>query len=147
MANSAESLDLRSQGGQITARPDLNGLTRRLASRGLYSRFGDLRGKKDDVICLSMGAVGDCLWIPDLLRCYWESEIPWVVLVQSNAEHMISSEDQRETLRGFYAKARRVVFVSRQNMELAERQLACRFNNAVVLPNPIRERLGGSLFL
>ena len=105
----------------------------------------DFATRKDDLVCLSMGAIADCVWIPDLLRAYWRSPVPWVILVQGNGEHIVTSEEQRETLRRFYAKAKTVVFVSRQNVELAERQLAWRFHNAVVIPNPIRERLNEPL--
>jgi glycosyltransferase involved in cell wall biosynthesis len=141
MAKATLLQPLRENGLQIVARSELNGVARRLARCSLFSRFNGFAKGRDDLICLSMGALADCVWIPDLLRCYWRSSVPWVVLVQGNGEHIIGGEDQREILRCFYAKAKTVIFVSRQNLELAERQLAWRFNNAVVMPNPIRERL------
>jgi glycosyltransferase involved in cell wall biosynthesis len=76
-----------------------------------------------------------------LLLCYWESTLPWVVIVQGNGEHIISNESQREILRRFYSRAKSVIFVTTQNLALAERQLAWKFPNAQVLPNPIRERM------
>jgi glycosyltransferase involved in cell wall biosynthesis len=145
MAKGAELGKFKSLGGRVIARPDLHGFTRRMARRGLYSRFGDFQGRRDDVVILSMGAIADCLWISDLLRCYWKSAVPWVVIVQGNGEHIISDESQRDILRRFYARAQAVVFVSKQNLALAERQLAWHFPNAQVLPNPIRERMSEPL--
>lgn len=141
MAQAAELDRIKSLGGRVVARPDLNGLTRRMARRNLYSRFGSFNGQRDDIVILSMGAIADCVWIPDLLRCYWASVVPWVVIVQGNGEHIISEESQRNLLRAFYARAKAVLFVSHQNLALAERQLAWRFQNAHVLPNPIRNRM------
>jgi glycosyltransferase involved in cell wall biosynthesis len=141
MAQAVELTKIKTHGGRVGARPEFNGLTRRMARRGLYSRFGDFRGSQDDVVVLSMGAIADCVWIPDLLRCFWKSAVPWVIIVQGNGEHIIGDESQREILRKFYARAKLVVFVSQQNLTLAERQLAWRFTNARVLPNPIRERM------
>ena len=76
----AAGLDtLRAKGLQIMPRPDLNGITRRLARRGCYSRSRDFATRKDDLVCLSMGAIADCVSIPDLLRAYWRSPVPWVI--------------------------------------------------------------------
>lgn len=139
MANSRELDQLRSQGAQVFGRSAFNGFTRRLAQRGFYSRFENFVRQGNDLICLSMGAIADCVWMPDLLRSYWGSSIPWIIIVQANDEHIISSEEQREILRKFYKKAALVIFVSRENMVLAERQLAWRFDNATIVPNPIRK--------
>ncbi len=140
MARVGELSKIRSLGGRVMARPELNGMTRRMARRGLYRRFRRFLGRQDDVVLLSMGAIADCVWIPDLLQCYAKSTVPWVVIVQGNGEHIISDESQREILRHFYTRAQAVIFVSRQNLALAERQLAWRFPNALVFSNPIRDR-------
>ncbi|NET31561.1 MAG: glycosyltransferase family 4 protein [Cyanothece sp. SIO1E1] len=145
IAQSSQAVFLKSQGAKVEARLALNGITRRLAAKGLYSRQGLKEYSGEDVICLSMGAIADCVWIPDLLRAFRSSQVPWIVIVQGNGEHIIGDENQRIILRDFYRRVQKVIFVSQQNLELAERQLAIRFDNAVVMPNPIREVLNAPL--
>jgi glycosyltransferase involved in cell wall biosynthesis len=43
----------------------------------------------------------------------------------------------RDSVKEFFERAFRVVFVSRQNMQTAERQLARNLTNAIVLQNPV----------
>jgi len=145
MAHSNELEHLKSLGGFVKGRADLTGITRRMAQRNLYSRFSDSLTKNEDIVVLSMGGVADCLWIPDLLSSYWESKVPWVIIVQSNGEHIISKESEREILRQFYARAKSVIFVSNHNLLLAERQLAYRFLNAQVVVNPVRDSISEPL--
>jgi glycosyltransferase involved in cell wall biosynthesis len=145
MAQSPELDHFKSLGGKVVGRAELSGITRRMAKRNLHSRFSDFANSNDDMIVLSMGAIADCVWIPDLLQCYWKSKVPWVIIVQGNGDNIISNESQREVLRRFYAKAKLVIFVSQQNKLLAERQLAWRFPNSKVLSNPIREPLSEPL--
>jgi glycosyltransferase involved in cell wall biosynthesis len=145
MSNADELTKLKASGCQVISRPDLNPITRRLAEKGMYSRFSRQHGTNDDIVILSMGAVADCVWIPDLLNYYNKCSAPCVVIVQGNGENIISQESQREILRRFYARALAVIFVSQKNLDLAERQLAWHFPNALVVPNPIRERLESPL--
>lgn len=125
----------------VQVRAGLNGLTRRLAAKGIWSRFSLSSIDSMDANFLSMGCISDLRWTPDLMRAYFASKCPWIIIVQSNAEHFVTSEAIREDLRRIYAKAKKVVFVSEANLKLAERQLSWRFPNAVVMPNPIRKRL------
>jgi glycosyltransferase involved in cell wall biosynthesis len=145
IARSGQVNQLRAHGVQIFARKELNGVTRRLARRRLYSRFSRFFRKHHDVIFLSMGGAGDCFWIPDLLESLRNSKIPLVIFVQANAEGMIHEESQRETLRLFYQRATKVIFLSRHNQTLLERQLAISFPHGCRIMNPLREPLGASL--
>ena len=145
MAQATQLHSLTTLGAKIFPRCDLNTFTRRMAQKGLYSRFWNFSHSKDNVTILSMGAIADCIWMPDLLNFYWKSHIPWIVIVQANGDYINSDESQRDLLRRFYSKARRVVFVSQQNLNLAERQLACSFTNACVIPNPLRTQISDPL--
>jgi len=145
MSKSTELEYLKSLGGLVTGRPNLTVITRKLAQRNLYSRFSNFLNQDEDIVVLSMGGIGDCLWIPDLLASYWKSKVPWVIIVQSNGEHIVSNESQRDILRRFYARSKSVIFVSQQNKQLAERQLAYRFSNAHIVINPIRDSMSEPL--
>src|ERR1051325_6776022 len=61
MGQAIELAKIKSQGGRVINRPDLGGVTRRMARRGFYSRFGDVQKAQDDVVVLSMGAIADCV--------------------------------------------------------------------------------------
>lgn len=141
IANHSEMQPLREKNATIFSRKPLSGLTRRLATKGLYGNFRMRDIDANDAICLSMGCISDLRWTPDLMRVYFKSNRPWTLIVQANAEHFVTSESIREDLRKIFAKAHKVIFVSNANLRLAERQLAWKFPNAIVLPNPIRRRL------
>lgn len=136
---------LRDAGAQIVPRKELNGVTRRLANKGLHSRFRAFLKRDLDVLFLTMGGVADCLWIPDLLLALKSVSIPMVLNVQANAEGIVESETHREALRAIYRQASAVIFQSHHNHRLAERQLAMRIPKAKVISNPLREPLGDPL--
>lgn len=138
MAPAPELKKFKSLGGKVIARPNLNGVTRRMARRGMYFRFADFERNRDDVVLMSMGGIADCVWIPDLLKGILRMKTPLVVIVQANADGIVREESQRHVLRQVYQRAALVIFVSQNNQRLAERQLAWRFPNARILMNPLR---------
>jgi glycosyltransferase involved in cell wall biosynthesis len=145
IAASEELADLKAKGGMAFARPAFNRLTRRLAARGLYSRFGRMVSWDPDVLCLSVGMPADPVWQPDLLRYLNAFKKPLVIIVQGNAEGFVTEESQRRLLRPLFSSAAGLICVSRQNASLLERQLALGLSNVVVWPNPVRTRLSEPL--
>jgi len=145
IARSTQLDALRLAGLVTIPREELNAITRRLAERNLFCRFKRFFATRHDVILLSMGGIADCVWIPDLLAWIRRSSTPLVIIVQANAEGIVQTEAQREVLRSVYNRAATVIFVSHHNLKLAERQLAWRFPNATLIPNPLREPLQASL--
>lgn len=139
IANSCQVAELKAKGTISYSRPSLSALTRRLANRNLYSRYQSFFAQHLDVLCLSMGGIADCVWMPDLLQAINRTNIPYIVIVQANAEGIITEEEHRQILRKFYAKAASVIFVSRHNYLLAERQLGMSFLNPKIICNPLRE--------
>ena len=119
-------------------RMDVGLITRRLIGKGLSSRYRKFFAEGLDVLCISMGGIADCIWSPDLLRELEKSLVPYVVIVQANAEGIVEQEQQREKLRDFYEKAAGVIFVSEHNYRLAERQIAQEFSNSHIILNPLR---------
>jgi glycosyltransferase involved in cell wall biosynthesis len=92
-----------------------------------------------------LGGVADCFWIPDLLRCLYQTTVPVIVFVQANAEGLVQGESQREGLRKFFSRAALVIFLSQHNYHLAERQMAWRFPHAEIIMNPLREPVAEAL--
>ncbi|MFC7338100.1 glycosyltransferase [Haloferula chungangensis] len=141
ISTSRQVKDLQEKGVRILPRKELNGMTRRLATRAMFSRFSKIFSQKHDVILVSMGGIADCRWIPDLLEEFTRTQIPYVVVVQANAEGLLQEEEGRVLLRRFYARAASVLFVSEHNRELAERQLGLDLAHAVLMPNPLRSEV------
>jgi glycosyltransferase involved in cell wall biosynthesis len=136
---------LRVAGAAVSARKDLTALTRRLANRGLYSRFKHFFEKKYDVVFVSTGGIADCAWFPDLIAEISRTAVPLVFFIQSNAEGVVHEEPVRARLRDIYERAALMIFLSEHNHRLAERQLGWRFPNFRILMNPLREPLGHPL--
>ena len=129
---------LRQAGATVAVRRDLTPLKRRLAGRGLYSRFKKFFAEYYDAIFISTGGIDDCAWCPDLLAEIERSQSPVVFFIQSNAEGVVRDQIIRDSLRALYQRAALVIFLSQHNLRLAERQLAWRFPKATILMNPLR---------
>jgi glycosyltransferase involved in cell wall biosynthesis len=138
VSQSAQVNVLRQAGATVAARVELNPLTRRLAARGLFSRFKRFFAESHDAILISTGGVDDCAWFPDLLAEIERCSSPIVFFVQSNAEGVVHDQKIRDSLRALYERAALVIFLSRHNHKLAERQLGWRFSKTRIFMNPLR---------
>jgi glycosyltransferase involved in cell wall biosynthesis len=98
-----------------------------------------------DVIMLSAGSLLDVLYVPGLLEALQQTKTPYILLCQFNAEGLAFSPQQRTELRRFAEGSAGCCFVSQQNLQLAERQLAMKLPAARVIWNPIREALAQPL--
>jgi glycosyltransferase involved in cell wall biosynthesis len=94
-----------------------------------------------DVILLSLGSLLDVFYVPGLLEALRRSETPFVLFCQFNAEGLAFTPSQRAALRELAGSSAGCCFVSQQNLELAERQLAMKLPNTRVIGNPIRVSL------
>ncbi|NEQ86309.1 MAG: glycosyltransferase family 4 protein [Moorea sp. SIO2I5] len=139
VAQAQQTIALKREGAKIYVRSELNGITRRLAEGGLYSRFKAFMSLPHDVIFVSTGGIADCAWMPDLKRILVHTKIPLVYFIQSNAEGAISGEHIRQTSRSLFEHAAQMIFLSQHNQSLAERQLAWKFDNTHIVMNPLRE--------
>jgi glycosyltransferase involved in cell wall biosynthesis len=94
-----------------------------------------------DVILVSVGSILDVFYVPGLLEALKKTAVPHVWLCQFNAECFAISASQRRDLREFAQTCAGCCFVSKQNLELTERQLAMKMPMARVMSNPIRKML------
>jgi glycosyltransferase involved in cell wall biosynthesis len=139
VANSVQVSELRSKGAIVKVRKELTPISRRLALRGLSFRFKQFFNSSHDLIFVSTGGIADCAWIPDLIPEIERTKTPIVFFIQSNAEGAIQEQEVRDQLTKIYAKASLMIFLSEQNLKLAERQLAYRFPRRTILMNPVRD--------
>ena len=92
---------------------------------------------KPDVICINEGKIYESLSLRGLLPQLYSIAIPYIVICHGNNEVRIPNAAIRKSAHDYFSKAYRVIFVSRRNIALAERQLAAKLANAQVLQNPL----------
>jgi glycosyltransferase involved in cell wall biosynthesis len=100
------------------------------------SPFRDIFRWNPDVICISEGGIYDSVYFSDLVELLYSAAIPYVVVCHFCRDDA-GREDIRESCKKFFERAVRVAFVSRKNLQSAERQLAHRLTNGIVLQNPV----------
>lgn len=138
---------LRAQGGVVHERQWesasllARGLARVLgkASRdpGWGPSWGTIVGFRPDLVCISHG--GTLCGIDWMIRCL-RAGIPYVSVVQANAEAWWPDDDQRGRVIEAYQGASRTYFVSHANWRLLERQLGVALPRAEVVWNPFNVR-------
>jgi glycosyltransferase involved in cell wall biosynthesis len=72
-----------------------------------------------------------------LLLHLYATAVPYIIICHGNNEVRIPNDHLRKVAVPFFNKACCVIFVSRHNIALAERQLAVNLANAQVLQNPL----------
>ena len=92
-----------------------------------------LRRQRPDLIVISQGGNADG-W--EWMTFCRNAGLPYVVVIQCNHEEWWPSDHGRAELEASYHAARAVYGVSRQNLELLERQIGSRLPNAGVVWNP-----------
>ena len=139
--------DLRRAGVKILARPRevrrsvlQRALNRLPGVRALPRRepwLDELRRFAPDVVCVSSGIHYECVTEPALFEWLIGGGIPFAVVSNGNSERITFTDAIRAAERRFLGAARPLIFVSHGNRELAERQLAWSFENAVVIENSV----------
>ncbi|HYG35146.1 MAG TPA: glycosyltransferase [Clostridia bacterium] len=96
-----------------------------------------LRGQKPDLICVSLGSPSEDTYLMD---CCADCGVPYVIVVQANAEHIWPDDARARVLIRLFQNARRTFFVSRANLTLLETQLGIELHNGEVVRNPFNVR-------
>ena len=138
---------MKGKGIEILARPReiRRSLVRRVLKRVGLERatprwLETLQQFKPDVVCVSSGIHHECLAEPRLFEWLVGERVPFSYIVQCNSERVFLNDAMRDAERKILDAARKVIFVAEGNLELAERQLAHRFSNAMVLINAVERR-------
>jgi glycosyltransferase involved in cell wall biosynthesis len=101
------------------------------------SPFRDIFRFNPDVICISQSWTYESIYSSGLLSLLYNTLIPYVVVCQFNDDAVLRDNIRQEAIK-FFDRAFRVVFVSHKNLKAAERQLAKKLPNALVLQNPVK---------
>ena len=134
--------ELQRRGAQLYQRINPNQLPmlKRAANRVLSQimpPFSSIFRFKPDVICINEGKIYESLSLRGLLPQLYATAVPYVVICHGNNEVRIPNDHLRKKAIQFFNNACRVIFVSRNNIAIAERQLAAKLANAQVLQNPL----------
>ena len=134
--------DLQRRGAQIYKRTNPTCLTllKRAVNRAvsqLVSPFSDVFAYKPDVICINEGKIYESLSLRGLLPQLYSTAVPYMFICHGNNELRLPNATIRKSALDFFSRAYRVIFVSRHNIAIAERQLSAKLVNAQVLQNPL----------
>jgi glycosyltransferase involved in cell wall biosynthesis len=104
---------------------------RRPAGYGTFNRWMASQGP--DLVCFSDGGFASSHWFTNACRA---KSVPYVSLGQANHVRFWPLDEDLKATRESLAAARAAFFVSRENKELAELQIASRLPRAEVVWNP-----------
>ncbi|MGC4072510.1 MAG: glycosyltransferase [Nibricoccus sp.] len=108
------------------------------AEAAALNPYRNLVHPKPDLLLISHGGLMDMVnGHGGILSELWSSGVPYVIIIQANTEGYWPNDTQRHFMRSYFAGALQVVFVSRQNLEFARRQVADPLTNAVVWQQPV----------
>jgi glycosyltransferase involved in cell wall biosynthesis len=144
ISKTPELNDIILGGGAVFGFKHLNGLTRRLSDKGIYSRFENIERWNPDFICVS-GVPAALFWHTDLGLLLTKTKAKKVLLMQANHEGHVVGENQREALREIFGSADKNIFVSHENAKMLERQLAMKLKNVTIIHPPLREPVDSPL--
>jgi glycosyltransferase involved in cell wall biosynthesis len=98
-----------------------------------YGEYAWIQRQKPDLAIVSQGGNSDGLSWMEFFR---DAQIPFVALMQCNAEQWWPHDGSASRMAAAYRAARRVACVSRGNLEMLENQLGESLPNATVAWNP-----------
>ncbi|MGB8853817.1 MAG: glycosyltransferase [Pirellulales bacterium] len=102
-------------------------------------RWRHLRNFAPDAICISQAGSYDAIVASDLASIpavLYALNKPYVVVCNALPEHWTLNDDARSRGRALFGKARKVIFVSQRNREIAERHLAAGVPDSILLHAP-----------
>lgn len=108
-----------------------------LPNSQLKSHFQAIFDQSPDVICISQGASYDIAFIPDLCDLLLKHSIPYIFVCQFNSDLSPLDDDSRDRLLKAFQGASKILFVSKQNYQLAEHHLATKIANSAIIQNPV----------
>ena len=135
----APSLDrFRTAGGKVAEwkRPFIARFTK--IQQRISPNFKSAKLGNPSVLLLSAGSLPSLVNLPGLTEYLADAGIPYLVLCQFNADCLPISTSERNKIKNLLLGAAKVVFVSQQNWQLAERQCSIRLPDAEVVMNPTR---------
>jgi glycosyltransferase involved in cell wall biosynthesis len=92
---------------------------------------------KPDLICINQGGNLDLSQMKWLGDCIITSGIPFCVISHNYDPSYLPLDIERQIAKHVFKKATRLFFVSSEQTQVTQRQLACAFSNTEVIKNPV----------
>ena len=109
------------------------------AGRPAWHPYHPLLEFEPDLVFVSHGGLLDCVNGHVLLvQMLLENNLRFILMIQANTDLYFPNDNQREILQIYYARAEKVFFAARQNLEIARRQLAIPLENGAVFYSPVK---------
>ncbi|MBM3454286.1 MAG: glycosyltransferase family 4 protein [Bacteroidetes bacterium] len=138
--------ELRILGAKITERKNRgeNKLLFRILLKIRIKIFGPVKSKDwlwlenetSNHIIISLGGPHDFLSHPELFQILQNNKFNYSVIQQFNFENITYNEYDRRIVKLFYSKAINSYFVSKRNLEVTERSICMKLENASIISNP-----------
>lgn len=91
-----------------------------------------------DVLLISMGHTGQITYDDQLMKQVRNLSIPYYILSHYHHEYFpMVDYEMVLNAKDVFEKAKKIFFVSQRNLKTAERQFAIRFDNSMVVKNPV----------
>lgn len=130
--------NFKNKGGTLFYRKRFGNGRLHVLTHKYLSAFSNLFKNKPDVIILSLGSMTDLVMYPDLMRYLTENpNVKLITICLYNSDTIIPDEHTRGIIRFFCQRSNDIVFVSRHNYLLTERQIALKLKNVHVFSSPI----------
>ena len=133
IGQSEQVASLKKRGLKVLCRKPFRPVKAYLFKELLYSDYRDFYRFKTDVILINSGSMYDATNLPYLYNFLVKQSVPKIFFCHFAAETFRQSLSIQFI--DFFKSMEQVIFVSKHNMELAERQSALKFNKATVIMN------------
>ncbi len=106
--------------------------------KGSVDPIRSLLAFRPDLVVWNQGGAFDFLAEPQLIDAIRESNIPYALIAHSNDGTPLSSASVRARVHEVVSSAKTTAFVSRHNLQMAERQIAQSIKKSLIIQNPVR---------
>jgi glycosyltransferase involved in cell wall biosynthesis len=129
--------NFQSHGGKLHWRKRFRNGRLHVLKHSYVSAFRQVFKSKPDVVILSLGSMMDLTLQPDLLRELQNTPAKVILLFLFNSDCILPDDNARAIIASFCQRANHLIFVSKHNWLLAERQIALKFNKVSVFSGSI----------
>lgn len=134
--------ELTAQGAAVHFLPRAAGRIERLRQK-FVNPLDKIPTEQLDLLVVSSGSAYDPVYWPALGRFLQKTRVPFVFICHFNAETFWVDDTMRGMMSQIFERARQVVFVSRDNQRITERQLGLKISRVRIIVPPLHLSVSG----
>ncbi|HXS36118.1 MAG TPA: glycosyltransferase family 4 protein [Flavipsychrobacter sp.] len=135
-------LQIQEKGGELVFRPNVHiqsSIKGRVLNKVSGQKWkGRIQEFKPDVVLINQGGTFDNALYPTLASWIKSLNAPYYIIPNFCPEYGYLADNLRPFFAEYFSGAEKVLFVSKRNLEVAERLLARAIPNGIVIKNPIK---------